>query len=207
MKLARAELVSALRLRYDHHSAETVLAAACNHAGVPDQPEFDRAQVAQLRASLPKVGDRLQRVDERLEALLGEAAQAPQATAAPAPIEPLAPEPAKAAQAPQATAAPEPVEKKKKGKKDETRVVLTGLEVGEGERVLMCGDRADLGSWDPDKAHAMTKDGDVWTATIELGDGGEFKFLRRTADGTFKWEGGENRELEAVAKIEARWQR
>lgn len=236
MKLARADLIAALRLRYDHYSAETVFEAACKHAGLPDQAHYDRPALVQLRASLVKVGDRLARVNERLDDLVGEAAQAPQAIAAPAPVEPPAPEPPKPAQAPQSTAAPEtanarPAEKKaaksdaveppgkavkvgkdkpsrpETGDAKTTRIVLTGLEVDDGERVLVCGDRADLGNWDPEKARPMTQDGDAWIATIELGDGGEFKFLRRTADGTFEWEPGENRDLKAVAKIEASWQR
>lgn len=88
-----------------------------------------------------------------------------------------------------------------------TRLVLKDVDLAKGEQLLVCGDLPELGNWDPEHACPMAKDGDVYVATIELsnGDAGAFKFLRRTADGIFKWEGGENRELDA-AKIEASWQ-
>jgi hypothetical protein len=229
MKVAKTDLVRALQLRYDHYSAQGVFESACAKAGLDDQQShFDRVQVAAFRTALARVGDRLQRVNERLEALLGEGAssaaeakpaQAPQATAPMPPPEVAsapAPEPERPAQAPQSTAPPPPVEAEKpeakgKAKKSEpktTRIVLKDFDLAKGEQVLVCGDLRELGNWDPEHARPLAKDGDVYTTTIELtnGDAGAFKFLRRTADGTFKWEGGENRDLEPVAKIEASWQ-
>jgi hypothetical protein len=238
MKVAKTDLVRALQLRYDHYSARGVFESACAKAGLDDeQSHFDRAQIAAFRTALARVGDRLQRVDERLDDLLGEGApaQAPQATALP--TEPAKPErePERAAQAPQATTAPPPAEakpaeakaeRKLEAKKAEakpaepkpkadakpepktTRIVLKDFDLAKGEQLLVCGDLPALGNWDPERARPMAKDGDVYATTIELsnGDAGAFKFLRRTADGTFKWEGGENRDLEPVAKIEASWQ-
>ena len=86
-----------------------------------------------------------------------------------------------------------------------TRIILSGVELADGERIYVCGDRPELGSWDPDRARPLTREGDAWSTSVEQG-GGEFKFLRRSADGKVIWEGGENRELGTALQIETRWQ-
>ena len=41
MKLAKHDLLAALRLRYDHYSTGSIFEAALNRAGLPDQDEYD----------------------------------------------------------------------------------------------------------------------------------------------------------------------
>lgn len=251
MKLAKHDLVAALSLRYDHHSAQGLFEAACKRADLADQDHYTAADVAAFRAALARLGDRLQRVDERLDSLLGTEAVAnlPQSTAPmPATTDPEAArqaaapmvavtetpkpasEPAKPAQAATAPvpAKPEP-EAAKPGRfpqaaapmtaepakpvatasteddRPATRIVLTGIEdLEDGERLFVCGDRNELGSWDPDRARPLHFDGEVWSTSIAPGDG-TFKFLRRSVDGTITWEGGENREIGAAIEIETSW--
>jgi hypothetical protein len=177
MKLAKADLVAALQLRYDHYSAQTMFDAARKRANLDDVIEYDRVQVAAFRAALAELDNRLGAVDARLDHLLEVTAST--AASIPAP------------------------------KQNAMQIVLTGIEVPDGEQVLVCGDRAELGDWDPARARPMTRDADGWITTLELAPGikGSFKFLRRAADGTIRWESGEDRQLEAVSRIEASWQR
>jgi len=247
MKLAKHELVAALGLRYDHHSAESMFEAACDRAGLSDQHDYTPAEVSTFRAALARIGDRLQRVDERLESLLGAPtqapttpmpaatelvtpteppmpAQAPQATAPmPAatelvtPTEPPMPMPAQAPQAPTpmpaaATEAETPPARASlattpmpPAPSTPTRIVLSGLELEKGERVFLCGDRVEFGTWDPENARELLRDGDVYATTVEPGDG-SFKFLCRAADGSLTWEGGENRDVGTAIQIETSWQ-
>lgn len=266
MKLARHDLVAALELRYDHYSSKSLFEAACKRAGLDDQDQYSAAEVAQFRAALSKLGDRLQRVDDRLDSLLGAAepkpanvpqdptpmpakpdepapprdepkpanvpqdptpmptvtetssarppsnpAQAPQSTAAPDAARSASkqssatPDASKPAQAPQAAAAmpaPKSVPSTEAGV---TRIVLTGIELADGETLFVCGDRAELGNWDPERARPMMREGDAWSAVVTPGEG-SFKFLRRTEDGVVVWEGGENRELGTALQIETSWQ-
>jgi hypothetical protein len=186
MKLAKSDLLAALRLRYDHYSSVSILEAALERAGLPDEDDFDPAQVAAFRAALAKVGDRLANVDARLDALVGGIA--------PLNTEPtphLAPGIYEVAATPHI----------------ETTIVLTGVHVDDGDQLLVCGELAALGSWNPDKAPAMTREGAYWATKITVPRGTDvpFKFLRRTADGTVIWEDGENRQLVAKPRIEATW--
>ena len=85
------------------------------------------------------------------------------------------------------------------------RIVLTGIaDLADGERLFVCGDRSELGSWDPERARPLHKDDEGWSTSIPPGDG-TFKFLRRSADGTIIWEGGENREIGTAIEIETDW--
>lgn len=243
MKLARHDLVAALQLRYDHYSSQSLFEAACKRANLSDQEHYTATEIKAFRHALSTIGDRLQRVDDRLDSLLGEAppepakpaqapqatapstepakpAQAPQATApmppstesakpaqapqATAPMPAVSAEPAKGAQAPQTTA-PMPAPSTEFASADETRIVLRGVEVADGDALFVCGDRAELGSWDPERARPMMRDGDAWIAVVPSGDG-EFKFLRRTEDGDVTWEGGDNREIGSAVTIETSWQ-
>jgi hypothetical protein len=321
MKLARHDLVAALSLRYDHYSSQSLFEAACKRANLDDQESYTAAEVAAFRAALAKLGDRLQRVDARLDSLLGtsepdedtaqvstpapkltvesaathaegstasakppkadsakptnaspagsktestnaspagsktasanappagsktESANAPpagsktdaanaspadsKADAANAPpagsktesakpanasTAPAKPGVATPAHAPQATppmpapdglasAAPRPAP----STESETRIVLTGIELADGDALFVCGDRVELGNWDPERARPMMRDGDAWIAVVPRGEG-VFKFLRRTEDGDVTWEAGDNREIGMAAKIETSWQ-
>jgi hypothetical protein len=252
MKLARHDLVAALELRYDHYSSKSLFEAACRRAGLDDQDQYSAAEVAQFRAALSKIGDRLQRVDDRLDSLLGDPkpANVPQdPTPMPAKPEPTPtrdePKPANVPQDPVPMPAAEPVKAKPANvpqdpvpmpaattsanvpqdaapkpanvpqdptpmpvapkSADVTRIILTGLELADGEELFVCGDHAELGNWDPERARPMMRDGDVWSAVVTPG-AGEFKFLRRTEDGVVVWEGGENREVGTALTIETSWQ-
>ncbi len=233
--------MAALSLRYDHHSSQSMFEAACKRANLGDQEQFTAADVAAFRAALSKLGDRLQRVDDRLDSLLGESAPVTaledakpraQATAsmtapdgakpeqAPQGAAPMtAPDGAKPAKAPQATAPMTASDGVKPAKAPqatapmsapstesaETRIVLTGIELADGDDLFICGDRAELGNWDPERARPMMRDGDDWIAVVPRGEG-SFKFLRRTEDGDVTWESGENREIGAAVQIETSWQ-
>ena len=289
MKLARHDLVAALSLRYDHYSSQSLFEAACKRANLDDQESYTAAEVAAFRAALAKLGDRLQRIDDRLDSLLGtsepgedtaqasppapkltvesaathaegstasakppkaesakptnappagskteaanaspagsktDAANAPPAgsktdaakpanappSTAPAPAKPGVATPAHAPQATPpmpapdglASAAPRPAP----STESETRIVLTGIELADGDALFVCGDRVELGNWDPERARPMMRDGDAWIAVVPRGEG-VFKFLRRTEDGDVTWEAGDNREIGMAAKIETSWQ-
>lgn len=88
-----------------------------------------------------------------------------------------------------------------------TTILLAGVQVGDGEQVLVCGGADVLGDWDPARAPRMKREGETWLATVEVPAGAAvpFKFLRRTADGTVIWEDGDDRELVAKPRIEATW--
>jgi Starch binding domain len=192
MKLAKEDLLAALRLRYDHYSAQSIFETTIARAPLPDQAEYDAVQLTLFRATLTRVGDRLDRVDARIDSLL----------AAPAPVA-AAPEPAKPVLAPgihETTDGPKPVE---------TTITLTGIDAKEGDQLLVCGGFAALGNWDPDHAAAMKRDGMHWRVTITIPPkvDAQFKFLHRAADGTVLWEDGHNRELVATPRIDATWQR
>jgi hypothetical protein len=188
--LRRAELIAALRLRYDHYSAESVFEAARSRCGYVDQETYSPNEVAQLRAALAKVGDRMGNVFAQLDALLDTpAAPAPP----PAQVEPVVAAP---------TVVAGPVREE-----IETTVALTGLEAATDEQLLMCGGAPDLGDWDPEKACPMTRAQDAWTTTLRVPTDAaiEFKFIRRAADGTLTWEPGDNRTLVAKPRLEVTW--
>lgn len=195
MRIAKDELVAALGLRYDHYSATTIFETARHRAELADKPEYDAAELAAFRAALSRVGDRLDKVNARLDALAGAPAEAP-----PEPKAEAKPEEAK------------PEAPKKKGKKAEateakpepTVVSLSGLELADGDELLMCG---DFVGWDVAQARPLTRAGDRWQAALELDPGTEvaFKFLRRTPTGDVAWEPGENRKVVGGAKLDATW--
>lgn len=97
MKLAKDDLIAALRLRYDYYSAQTMFDVARERAGLADQAGYDAGAITAFRAALDGVGDRLDRVNERIEYLLDPAGAAarsaikdepPKAEAKPEPPEP-----------------------------------------------------------------------------------------------------------------------
>jgi len=219
MKITRDDLLAALRLRYDHYSAQTMFDGARERAALADQPAYDRAEVVAFRTALSAIGDRLDKVAARIELLLAEPAPSEAPHAAPSPrAEPsTAPRPTppqeardraerapvgrvddRVPSAPVAADAPAPVE---------TIIALTGVEVEDGEQIMVCGGFAELGDWDPARARPMSRSGDQWLATVTLSPEAEvmFKFLRRTADGGVVWEGGENRNLVARPRVDAVW--
>jgi hypothetical protein len=209
MKLAKDDVIAALRLRYDHHSAQMVFDSARTRAGLAEQPTYDTAEVTRFRAALATVGDRLTAVEQRLDALGG-------GPGAPEPVPtPLSPEPPPPAPppAPMAETAPAPTRgSKRKPSNDaaaivETTIALAGVDAPDGDQILICGGLPELGEWDPDRACAMTREGDRWIARLELATGREIacKFLRRGKDGAVIWEDGENRTLAPAPRIDLTW--
>ena len=193
MKLANHDLLAALRLRYDHYSAQSMFETVLARAGLDDLPAYDAAQIAAFRAALARVGDRLQQVDARLDMLLDAGGSPP----------PVVVEPPKPAEPPLAPGIHEtgPIPD------IATTITLAGLDTEDGDHVLVCGGLPALGNWDPEKAAAMKREGAYWMATIAVppGTAVPFKFLHRTADGTVIWEDGDNRQLVPKPRIEATW--
>lgn len=194
-RVERDVILAALRLRYDHYSAENVLAAALDRAGLVGATGFDVPQLGQLRAALERVGDRLGRVLAELDALgAAPVTGAPVAAvvAAPAPVVEAAPVVAPAPAVEPAAA---------------VTIAVTGVEVADGAEVLVCGDAPALGAWDPTKAARMEPAGDAWTTTIAVDAEAElaFKFLRREPGGDVVWEAGDNRVARARSRIDATW--
>jgi hypothetical protein len=203
------DLISALRMRYDAYSAEAVFEMARDRAGLANKPALDARELAAFRAALAAVGDRVTRVLEEIDRMLGAAAAPPAAKPAPVPAAATAPAPAPAA-APASTAAPAPAAAPAKAKEPtavETTVVLKGLDVSDGEQVMMCGAFAELGDWDPERARPMARKGDEWLATVKVAPDVEisFKFLRRTKSGEVIWESGDDRRLVAAPRLDATW--
>lgn len=176
--IARDDIIAALRLRYDFYSAENVLVLALARAGLADAPTFDARAFASLRDALARVADRAGVVLAQLDTLEAAAPPPP-----PAPVAPPAPAP------------------------PATTIALTGVEVGDGVEVLVCGNVPALGEWDPTRAAPMIRSGDAWLATIVAPPGAEldFKFLRRGRDGAVAWEDGSNRIEKARPHIDAVW--
>src|SRR5689334_15771813 len=112
MKLAKHDLIAALRLRYDHYSATSVFENALAKAGLPDQAEYEAPQVEQFRAALRRVADRLTNVEARIDSLLEAAPQAKS-------------EPPKAETKPEPK--PEPKTEKKAEAKSDAKVVETTI--------------------------------------------------------------------------------
>jgi hypothetical protein len=206
MTVSKDELIGALRMRYDHYSAETIFNAARERAQIADKQAYDAGDVRSLRTAIVGLGDRLDKVLAQIDEMIADAP----AAAAPTPAKKEAkPEPKAEAKA---EAKPEPkadkAEKKEaKAEKVDTVIALKGVEVDEGDQVLVCGGFPELGEWDADKALPMAKAGDEWTATIKVVPDAEiaFKFLRRTAEGKTIWEAGENRTAPAKPRVEATW--
>ncbi len=186
MKLAKQDLLAALRLRYDHYSAQSMFEASLERAGLPDQDDYDETQVTDFRTALSGIGDRLVNVEARLDGLLE--------------VGPAAHPTVKETAAPgiHLVEAVLPVE---------TTITLAGIDAAEGDEVLVCGGLASLGDWNPAQARTMERDGMYWITRLEVPAGTDvpFKFLRRTADGTVIWEDGHNRQLVPKRRIEATW--
>ena len=186
MKLAKHDLLAALRLRYDHYSAQSIFEATLERAGLPDQDDYDAAQVTAFRTALARVGDRLANVNARLDVL---------AEGTPPVMTEVTPDLAPGIYQVEATP------------HVETTITLAGIDVRDGDEVLVCGGLPELGDWNPEKAPTMTREGAYWATKLAVPAGTDvpFKFLCRTADGDVIWENGENRQLVPKPRIEATW--
>ena len=203
MAFAKDDLIEALRARYDHYSAQTLFEMARERAGLDDKAALEAGELRAWREGLIAVGDRIDGVLGRIDGVL--------ATAGDSPAKPIEkkPDPTKADVAKAESAAPEAA-KAEVAKPESTiaaTLVLTGVKAGEGDLVLVCGETAALGDWDPARAKAMARKGDEWRLAIEVPARSElaFKFLRRAADGKVTWEGGDDRHAAAAPRIEAVW--
>ena len=228
MAFAKDDLIEALRARYDHYSAQTLFEMARERAGLDDKAALEAGELRAWREGLIAVGDRIDGVLERIDGML--------ATAGDSPAKPIEkkPDPTKAdvakAEVAKAEVAKAEVAKAEVAKPDVAKadsaapeaanaevakpestiaatLVLTGVKAGEGDLVLVCGETAALGDWDPARAKAMARKGDEWRLAIEVPARSElaFKFLRRGADGKVTWEGGDDRHAAAAPRIEAVW--
>ena len=66
-----------------------------------------------------------------------------------------------------------------------------------GEVWKLSGSTAELGNWMPELSPTLSwREGGVWSAEVALPPGHySFKCMLRTADGSYIWEGGDNRTL------------
>lgn len=66
-----------------------------------------------------------------------------------------------------------------------------------GEVWKLSGSTAELGNWMPELSPTLSwREGGVWSAEVALPPGHySFKCMLRTADGSYIWEGGDNRSL------------
>lgn len=212
MTVSKDELIEALRLRYDHYSAETILSAARERAQIADKQSYDAGDVRSLRTALTSVGDRLDRVLAQFDSLISDA---PAAAPTKKEKEQKAEQKAEPKPEPKAEAKPEPKAEAKadakkadaKAEQIETTIVLTGVKAEDGDQVFVCGGFPELGEWNAEKARKMERKGDEWTTTFKVASNAEiaFKFFRRTADGKTVWEAGENRTAPAKARLDATW--
>jgi hypothetical protein len=222
--IAKAQLIDALRLRYDHYSAEAVFDIARQRVEIEDKAEYSVKEAKSLRAAIELSGDRVGSALAAIDSLLDAAPAAAEKAEAPkqakaektdkaqaAKPEPAKPEPAKPEKSDKTEAAKADKSDKTQVAKSDAKpqvveVVLTGVLVADGEQVLMCGAFDELGDWDPEKARPLIKKGDAWLTTVKLQPDTKvaFKFLRRTADGKVTWESGDDRYLTAP-RVEASW--
>ncbi len=221
MTVDKDALVAALRLRYDYFSAESVFEIVRQRAGLGDKAALDAAEMRAFRTALVAHGDRTDRVVAQIDELLGGAPAAAESAPAKVPAtEPAKPakggkgkpepeaKPAEAAPAKEAALAEAaPAKGEDAAGPIETTISLKGLEVTDGEEVLICGGLSEIGDWDPDKARPLTREGELWSTTIKLAPDAEisFKFLRRDAEGKVVWETGDNRSVTAAQPLDATW--
>lgn len=66
-----------------------------------------------------------------------------------------------------------------------------------GEVWKLSGNTSELGNWNPEVSPSLAcRDGGVWSAEVALPPGHySFKCMLRTAEGTYVWEGGDNRTI------------
>jgi hypothetical protein len=214
MTFAKDDLIAALRTRYDHYSAQAVFEMARERAGLPDRLAFDTSELRTWRAGLAAVGDRvtgvLARIDELLASAGGPSAgglgkRTPEGTVK---AEPVKQQPPKAEPAKADGGKAEAAKADKPAGMIEMTIVLKGVEVEQGVHLLVCGATHALGDWNPDRARRLEPAGDAWQVTVSVPREAElaFKFLRRAADGSVTWEGGENRRVVAAPRVETVWQ-
>lgn len=208
MPIDKDAVLAALRRRYDYYSTQTMFDLARERAGLSDKPAFDAAELRAFRAGLVLVGDRIDAVLAQIDELAGTAPAAV-ATTTPTVVvtAPVAAEPTTATAATASPVVATSPAAETTSPAAETTIVLTGLELGEDEQVMMCGELPVFGDWDPERARPMARKGDQWLATIELAPKVElaFKFLRRDAAGTVTWETGDNRKVIGAQRLDASW--
>ena len=77
MTFAKDDLIEALRVRYDHYSAQALFDMARERAGLADKPALDPSELRAWREGLVAVGDRVGSVLERIDDMLATAGHAP----------------------------------------------------------------------------------------------------------------------------------
>jgi hypothetical protein len=216
MAIGKDELIDVLRIRYDYASADAVFEQARQRAQLEDKRTFDAGELRAFCGALASVGDRLGGVLARLDQMIGEA---PAAAAAPMTVGKVAK--TEKSDKGEHVAKTEKSEKSDKVEKaaakdrsgpqgaaaTDTTIVLTGVQLGDSDQVLICGASAEIGDWDPERARPMSRKGDEWLTTVKLPADAKvaFKFLRRTSKGEVIWEDGDDRLLVATPRIEATW--
>lgn len=141
MTFAKDDLIEALRVRYDHYSAQTLFDMARERAGLADKPALDPSELRAWREGLVAVGDRVGSVLERIDDMLASAGHAPAKAepssragkeAKPEAVEPAKPEPkpeAKSEPKPEAKSEPAKVEAKSDVPKAEAKSEPAKVEV------------------------------------------------------------------------------
>lgn len=234
MKIGKDDLVAALGLRYDHYSATTMFEVARARAQLDDKPAYDPAEVTAFRTALARIGDRLDKVNARLDVLAGGApvVEPVSAKVEPAPV--VEPTPAKTAPVEprpepkvEAKSDDAPTKSRKRAKAEAepapapapaptllgstaapsptpTIISLTGVELEDGEQLLVCG---DFVAWDVSQAQPMVRVDDAFLGTVAVipGEPSAFKFLRKTAGGGVVWEAGENRTVVGGSRLDVTW--
>ncbi len=205
MSISKQQLVDALRARYDAYSAESMFQMACARAGLEDAATFDAGALIAFRGGLEQVGDRLATVLAQLDAVLEGAQQAavPSVTQSPMASVPVAPSTTRVDD----TRSDASVDKPAVEVTGEATIVLSGVDVADGEQLLVCGASPELGDWEPARARPMVRHADQWRASVKLANDDEvaFKFLRRTDDGDVTWEPGGNRVVRGTERVDAMW--
>ncbi len=81
------------------------------------------------------------------------------------------------------------------GRKRAVEVAVRGAPVGQGEQLFLVGSGPELGAWDPARALGPLDGGGRLRASLPVGSAFELKLVVRRADGSVRWEEGENRTL------------
>jgi hypothetical protein len=93
MTFAKDEVIAALRLRYDHYSAEFVFDLARERAGLPDRHTYEAPELRAWRNGLAAVGDRVGSVLACIDDMLATAVAEPPVPQQPVTQPPMKPLP------------------------------------------------------------------------------------------------------------------